>query len=165
MAGKSKGPRLHTHVHLTAPSIDRSDELIDALLDGDLIEDLHRSGIFTDDGLPFELPILAHPTNPDDLGQPRVVVGSPHGGPVFVLTVGQLTPSSADVWRAHLAEIYDRKGAAEHGETLEEFRAHIRDGWDYCAAGYVAPTSEGRAALGHAPFTCYRPEDYGEEPT
>jgi hypothetical protein len=162
MAGKSKGPKLHTgddnSEHQEHEHYSRTEALCDALTDGDLMEDFLRSGIFEIDGLP-DTPIVFHNLPMDSEGYGRILVGSPHGGPVFLIKVAEITPESAKVHRQCMIDIYDTREAEFWNYSLEDFRAKILDGGDFCDSGYIPPTPEGRAALGHLPNECpYRQE-------
>lgn len=62
---------------------------------------------------------------------PVVFFGSPGEGSVFRLTVEQLVGAAAEQVRVELREEYDTFWAKQYDETLEEFRAHLAQGWTY----------------------------------
>jgi hypothetical protein len=74
----------------------------DQLADTDFVELLYRSGIFDrDDDQDPEIGV--HRCSSDQNGYARAYIGSPHGGPVFVVMVGLLTAAAADDMRSSLA--------------------------------------------------------------
>lgn len=100
MAGKSHGPKLHVagkskdggdmHQHHW---YSRGEDVIDALLESDFLDPLIDSGLFGDDsGVELE----THRIATDSEGYARLAIGSPHGGPVFILRVAEADGSTAE---------------------------------------------------------------------
>lgn len=113
MSGKTKGPKLHAvkpkecteqHEH---GYYSRGEDVIDALLDSDFLDELLGSGLFDTDG-DRDTELEAHRVTTDSQGNARLAIGSPHGGPVFMLSIGELSESAAENIRLCLA--------AEHTE-------------------------------------------------
>jgi hypothetical protein len=129
MAGKSKGPKLHTRaadVPAEPPAEQPTAAEFASLLSGldELPEEMYRWEMLSDGKLPIEM-FWTEGAAPE---KPYVYIGSPHGGPVFRLTVERLPDCCGAQARQGLRDQYDARTAKWYHMTLAEFRACLARG-------------------------------------
>jgi hypothetical protein len=77
----------------------------------------------------------------DDGVTGKIIVGSPHGGLVYELTLRRLTGDEERSARLHIRNEYDTVEAENHDLTLDQFREHLVSGTRF-EGYYPYPTDD-----------------------